>query len=145
MKNERGLFFVWVHWVAHGGARSRRSLLVRLLRKEENEMVGMTGIIRSLQWCMIMKDGFVFGWTSYKGRGCLALVVLWFATELVWWLVFPSFLKKKKSWCRGLFWLSFFSHSLCSKFTFHQNNNKTHHFIKMKWFGFGGFWPTLGH
>jgi len=48
MKNERGLFFVWVHWVAHSGARSQRSLLVRLLRKEQNQTVGMTGIIKSL-------------------------------------------------------------------------------------------------
>jgi len=133
MKNERGLFFVWVHWVAHGGARSRRSLLVRLLRKEENEMVGMTGIIRSLQWCMIMKDGFVFGWTSYKGRGCLALVVLWFATELVWWLVFPSFLKKKKAGAGVSFGFRFFLIPFAQNSPFIKTTTK--HTISLKWNG----------
>jgi len=129
MKNERGLFFIWVHSVAHTSGESRRNslygfielltlVMVRTLGKEENEMVGMTRIIRSLRWCMIVKDGFVFDWTSYKGKGCLALVVLWFAIGLVWWLVFPFFfLLKKKRCCRGLFWLPFFSHSLCIKFT----------------------------
>jgi hypothetical protein len=58
MKNERGLFFVWVHSVAHASAKSRRNslygfiellalVMVRPLGKEENEMVGMTRIIKS--------------------------------------------------------------------------------------------------